>query len=417
MRNTYTRFLCFLMFNRVLDSKTITLYFGDDTKASRYRKKAINNNHIKKRSVTEHSDGRRAESTIYTLTKQGFQYLSERDQNIIALLQLDDLPLGVTFNAKTESGVQNRMRQARKASAVVIADRIGASIPIQNYTSIDNNEYAGEAEDAAQQSVMEYLAQTMTNKAYQSIGLYKHTDPSQCQIAFYNASCVKSFANVGSSHVSTAADYISGRFSGVMESQDKTVMIFVPPSFGMGWYTWITRRERAAYNIWTKRRQVTPIDKQKKSGACAALVVDNPRDFYNIYRDTKHKQQSDTDEFGGEFDHVYIVPLSVDGAKHLRWLMTTDDQAINSRIATDAIRSGAYKKYTGAYESLFPLMNVSNNRVALGFQFDGKHLLKVENFANKFPHEQIEFLCADWQVPYYERVLPENVHLTGMKMG
>jgi hypothetical protein len=160
-------------------------------------------------------------------------------------------------------------------------------------------------------------------------------------------------------------DVISGRYSGVAESFYKSVLIYTAPVFGMGWSKWYVNKEITVFEIWKKAKSITSELYRFSNGPSAALIVQNPKQFANLYFDVDHERRQSQERFGGEFQQLYILPLNDDGIKHFRLLMATDDVSFDGQTVNDAIKSGNFVKNKGAYFSLFPLLNEKGQRTAL----------------------------------------------------
>lgn len=184
----------------------------------------------------------------------------------------------------------------------------------------------------------------------------------------------------------------------------------------MAWNDWVTRKEEAVL----KKRSVTYSDfKADQRGAKeygAILIVYNVNQFRNLFFDTDNMTKAGG-EFGGTFDHLYVVPLSHDGGKHLKWLMTTDDNEMNADIINDAIQSGSFRRSIFVAPHVFLLQDTFGRRTALGFQLDSKLMTQIYSIATSVPDENFAVLCYEWQEPYYRVVMPENVEIITLEMS
>lgn len=408
----YLRFLSLLMFNRVYDSQTINLYFEDPQKASYYRQKALKNGHIKKITFTKR-ERTKHKTDLYSLTKKGLRYFTEHDTIITPQLTMYEASNYLNVLKRGDLKPERQEKIARDTAAITLASKAGISIPVDNYTN-SLREISSEEQEDTNASLSDFFQSSLTDELYQSFGLYENASPDS-PMTFHNSSCVKLSAGNANTYV-TSRDYLAGRYSGVIDSHLKSILIYAAPMFGMKWSKWIVEKERNAYRLWKTSHGVAGThNSEAVKSDCAALIVDNPNQFSNLYRDVDKVQMGSEEIFGGPFKSFYILPLNMNGAKHLRWILMNNDDTMNAAITNDAIESGSYVRNDRANPGLFPLLNAYDQRTALGFQLDAKQMMKIERVALSIPSETFEVLCYDWQVPYFKSVMPENVVIEGME--
>ncbi len=413
---TYDKFLRLLMFNRVYDSETITFLIGNNNKASRYRQKGLSEGHIKKKTYkkrerTIHS------TTLFSLTKKGIQYIGDHDEFITQSMALNELEQMITAMRRDDRKGERKEKIARDTSVLTFASKAGMAIPYDNYTA-STHELQGDAgkDAAASLSIDDYMRLTLSEEKYTGIDLYEKQTESGAKIVFHNGICIKAFSGEANSFVGSR-DYAGGRYSGVADSSFKSVFLYASPMFGMRWNRWQNERELASYRIWRKARSAAASDAFRRSGSCAAMIVESPKKFAGLYFDIDKMRSQNGEELGGSYDHFYILPFSKEGTEHVRWLMTTDDEEVNRQAVEDAVNSGAYIKNSGINFQLFPLINSSGEKTAIGFQLDVKKLISIERIANMVPDQSFNILCFKWQIPYYEAVIPQNVNLTSVDLA
>ena len=388
---SYTKFLSLLMFNRVVNQQTLALICGDQKLAYYYKSRALKLGHIRQSRI-ERRERTKHVITLYFLTKSGFTYLLEHDKDINYLFPSDDCASLRTIK-KDDYKIGRKMKLARDSETLALAASAGAAIPYENFTIGLRTLHKIEDDNEEDLSVEDYLESNLTEDAYQSLRLYRNASLNNAAIVFYNGTVVKAIAGKANDHVSVR-DYLSGRYSGIAESHLKSVLIYATPLFGMGWSKW--------YRF--------------SKGASAALIVNSPQQFANLYRDVDQAKRSEGEVFGGGFTNLYILPLNNEGAKHLQWLMLTDDDAFSAATIMEALKSGVYVRSDKANAGLFPLLNVNGFRTALGFQLNAKLALRIEQIANTLPDEHFEILCQNWQVAYYQAIMPANVEIVSVEL-
>ena len=79
---------------------------------------------------------------------------------------------------------------------------------------------------------------------------------------------------------------MSGRYTGILDSKQKSLMLFCAPWFTMPWSDKLTKAESRAYDFWTHTSALTDYYQQKETQRTAALIVNNAREFayhYNTF--------------------------------------------------------------------------------------------------------------------------------------
>ena len=408
---TYLNLLSLLMLNRVYDSKTITIQCGNEIVASKYRKKLIEEGHAKKQTLVL-KEGKQRSVTIFTLTKKGFQFLTQHDKNITYALCTQDMGEDIPLKSDFETKATTKLRLIRRTKAITVASKAGAMIPLENYTIQNDGEERDQDNDY---SMSDYIAETLEEKDYHKIDPYREKNVSK-EFVFHTDAFIKQ--NAGAANKLTSVqDSASGRYSGVADSELKSILLYVAPVYGMSWTKWLAKREMPAFSIWTKTKAIASPEQLRRSGTCAALIVDNAKRFHDLYKNTDNAKVGEDASFGDPFKHFYIIPADNYGVQHLRWLLSTNDDEINSSIMESAVDSGMYRKNTSFTPSLFPLLNADDEPVAINFQFDAKHLQRIESVATKNPSTTFNLLCYDWQEDYYKRILPTNINIIPLPMS
>lgn len=414
MRNAYLTLLLRLLFLRVCDSRTITLMFGGGSYASRLRAKAEQNGHIKKRIITERERTRHS-VTLYSLTKKGYAFLVNNEKELSSLLFLDLTGPKTILLKRSDYKPDRQLKIARDSAALILAERAGSAITCDNF-SASLQDWTSDTLDDESTSFEAHFRDYLIDENYSEIKLFTNTSIESTDMVFHNSTVVKTEAGQANSYV-TARDFLAGRYCGIIDSPYRSLMIYVAPMFGMRWQTWLTQKEIGAYTVWGKMHALASSAQRSKTGSCAALIVNNPRQFSNLYLNIDRAKREKEDYFGGPFDHFYILPFTPTGALHLQWLMHHDDDDFNKATIQSVIKNGRLSKYEGPSPGSFPLIDEKGTRTAIGLELDAKKMLLIQGTADRFPGSKFVVLCAPWQVPYYEAVMPENVRIIPVKVN
>jgi hypothetical protein len=405
----FNKMLTLFVFFRVIDNSTLGIAFEENSWTYTVRKqleyfkfiKPVNLKCRTKRSV--HS------KTFYCLTRAGFDYAVN---NILYLDNKNADTKNVKLYSQKELKKKNRKLLNDDSMVAIMSAMAGAEIDLNTISvaSIFGTPTVGDDEDEFEENhIKQFLRENFSEEAFQSLRLFRNTYGSECRITFHTGSDAKERLGAGNSLV-TVADYASGRYRGIIDSPYKSVFLFAPPLFGMSWSRWTTKNEKAANSLWNSVGGLRVPMQIKRSGSCVGLIVDSAKQFADLYFDIDNIRKAD-EQFGGTFDHLYIIPHNKFGVEHLNWLMRNDDIETNEILAASADESGYYRKNVNKYSSgLFPLIdNEYNNCTALGYQLDAKIIMQIERAANRNTDAEFFVLCFEWQRDYLASVLPSNV--------
>ena len=203
-------------------------------------------------------------------------------------------------------------------------------------------------------------------------------------------------------------DFQSGRYTGILESHFKTVMMYVAPMYTMPWSRWLVNAELNAYRMWGRTYSITDIRRQSENLTMAAVIVNNARDFaYHFHGSKRRKEKGEV--FGGAFAHVYVIPNDHTGIRFLNWLMQIDDNDIQREMAEMAVRTGEFKENDTLSAAQFVLRSQTGIDTCVLLTMDAKQILPVRYYADSREEKEFQVICFDWQVDYLKRVLPPNV--------
>ena len=390
-----------LLFNKVCTGRAFSLMFSNDAYASSCKQLALKEKLI---SETKFSKRNRCTHTVrlYQLTRKGLKYVLDHNEVIDGLTTLrEHMKRGLMILGPGDRGGEDKFQIARATTAVTMAALAGAAIPGENYILRGPGKHNPPC-------VEDIIRAELTPDEYEEIELFPGDGSG---IVFHGVSAVKAQMN-GPGQDAAQNDFRAGRYQGIIESQYRSVLTYVAPLFGMLWSKRVLQKEILAYRRWRKVKGTTPPAAYKRSGVCGLLLVNNPEQFANLYYDVDGVNNRDAFCFGGDFDHLYIIPVSKEGAKHLRWLMLINEDDESAQIKRLLLQQEQYTPNEIVTRAEpFPLRDRSGVRTAIGVTFDAKVLLAIERTARKSPDEVLAVLCYRWQESYYRRVLPDNVRL------
>lgn len=415
MTHSYYDALTVIALLRTVNSKTVTLLFQDHTLRAHFIRKALSQKHIRKSVVQERVNNERKSQTLFSITWKGLEFIAERDGGLYELLLNQQ---GMSVFSPMESKAAVKVKLAAISNTVVIASSAGALIPAKTFGSIQS-ESQGRAEDGAEDEGERNPASLYTLKDFyrdyleddsfilQNVFSADLPPRSDDYMVFYERGSIKAMLSQESER-GDIKDFQSGRYTGIIESYFKTVMMYVASLYTMPWSRWLVNAELNAYRMWGRTYSITDIRQQSRNLTMAAVIVNNARDFAYHFQGSKRKRERG-EIFGGSFAHVYVIPNDHTGIRFLNWLMHIDDDGIQKEMAGMAIRSGKYSENGTRSAAPFVLRSLSGKETSVMLTMDSKQIITMQYYALEKPEQEFEVICFDWQEDYLKRVLPANI--------
>ena len=288
----------------------------------------------------------------------------------------------------------------------------GANIPINTFGSMRDEESgdaiieSAEYENQKEYSLKHFYSENITSDLAPTVFQNQCDSNANDYLVFHTSGYIKNYL-AGKSAKGNYRDFMSGRYTGILDSKQKSLMLFCAPWFTMPWSAKLTKAESRAYDFWTRTSALTDYYQQKETQRTAAIIVNNAREFAYHYN-TFDRANKKTDAFGGVFDHMYIIPNSEEGVRFLKWLMFNTDQQISDTIVGYSLESGQFSADQSV--PMFPLLNHRGEKTAVGLSLDAKQIKKIETYVRAHEDQAFQILCLDWQEDYYSRVMPPNVN-------
>ena len=231
--------------------------------------------------------------------------------------------------------------------------------------------------------------------------------------------------------LTSIADVRRGRASGILRGPDKLIMMYVETSYGMQWSDRLLKGDMDARSQYIKHLKSQGIMSINEHFIEACLLVRNTEELIkNFYENinTKRKKDEDTDESESNksnnkssnnkpptYDRIYVIPVNMDGVKHLKWLGTLDVQGHETenhdKLALPREKGGyGYEhldkriKDAGATIRLFD----PNDEIPVfyGGLMDMKMLYNIRDAYTANKDLKLKVLCYKWQEEYYKALFP-----------
>lgn len=395
---------------RIVPSKALNHLFNNDASRANFLNKAKDNKHIKifNDTITNKLAERRA-VTYIQITEKGLIYLADKGSDLFEQA-ISTHNLAIFTNAEIRQKARKKLGDI--STATIMSYSAGANIPINTFGSMRDEE-SGDAifesteyENQKEYSLKHFYNENITSDLAPTVFQNQCDSNANDYLIFYTSGYIKNYL-AGKSAKGNYRDFMSGRYTGILDSKQKSLMLFCAPWFTMPWSDKLTKAESRAYDFWTHTSALTDYYQQKETQRTAALIVNNAREFAYHYN-TFDRANKKTDVFGGVFDHMYIIPNSEEGVRLLQWLMFNTDQQISDTIVGYSLESGQFSEDQSV--PMFPLLNHRGEKTAVGLSLDAKQIKKIETYVRAHGDQAFQILCLDWQEDYYSRVMPPNVN-------
>lgn len=421
----YAQFLTAIALNRVIEARALNMIASKDQRAS-FVAFALENRHLKKQKLIEYNavkmqHTRKAEEkserkernaiTYYTITREGVQYLAD---NKSLFFDFKFSPTTVSLFRGSEYSNSGRKKLINATTALLIARAAGANIRAESLCYQDEESDDGAFEEVNQDKTVytlkDYYTEFLPGSAFNELRAFPDlTEETKSKERKEYHSAAEAKHMLARASVSGAIrDFNVGRYAGVLDSEYKSLLLFVAPSFTMSWAKWLVDRERNNHMLWTRSCGLIDPVQGRKNGPSAALIVNNAHDFVYHYKNEREGKDIN-EQFGNGFQHVYIIPKTVEGAKHLGYLMEIDDAEYLVMTAETLLESNAYS--WGNRNSPYPIKSRNGVESAIGFLMDAVQIRSLVLYAEKNKEVRFRLFCLHWQKEYYERILPENVEI------
>ena len=245
--------------------------------------------------------------------------------------------------------------------------------------------------------------------------------------------------------MSAVADVRRGRFSGIMQSQEKLLMMYVEPSYGMKWSKRFFKADKDALSQYIKHLKSKGTLTINGNFIEGCLLVRNAEEFAKNFcerlikveekfedpeatdkkgkkkkpeKEIPEKEKNPENELGHGFDRFYLIPINMDGVNQLKWLSTLDVQGYESQMLDWCTRS--VEEGGGGYVHLKVRVEGAGSALRLSDPSDGIPVFQGElmdigkMYSIKAAYEinpdlKVKVLCYPWQEEYYKAIFPNII--------
>ena len=384
-------------------SRSFLLTSSDKQTAYRALQKGMAQGFIKEYTLANKIGGRIFRSGYYGITGLGLQYLLDHDDMISFGLRgdRDELQARIAESGRAPSLQSEKMARYLSISGTAfLASLMGASTsPIFPPSGQKKSEQT--ATDCSDPDDVESLPEEM-NKAGFSDDSTRISGNNG--FVFLNAYEIKRLL---AGNVGQYSGYHAGRFTGILESETKSVLVYTGSKGGMSWSKVATKPEFKAHHVYSAKYSAY---KNLPGGENHGIMfVQNARSFANLYLDVAHKRKEDM--FADQFNSFVIFPVDSYGVINALEYIEIDLADYERQFAEAAIQSGIYKANTSGHTTLFPLKNLNGIPMTIGVFIEGVKLNRLRTIYEKTA-AAYGVICYQWQIDFYQRVIPEAIFMT-----
>lgn len=400
---TYTTLLFNTLIFGVVSRPYLMTLMPSQSTAYRVIAVAEEANHIRQYSAMGTASwGRRQEFHFYGITKEGIQFLVDHYMVLPPEKQwVQFLDPSVRLRAKGLCSTERSMKRYLGVSGTaymmavlgIDAEPISPSMRPTEF----GQDTGGELDRCIAEAKGKYIGQKQNLNGMQS---------QQTDLKFSNAMQVKTAL------VQLMGDptpFYAGRYTGILESPLRSVLIYVGNKEGMAWSKTALKPEVLAYRAFVNR--VSGVNTVEVGDTQGILFVENAKMFADIYLDKAGCRRGGP--FAAGFRSFIIFPISRIGLEQLEQYMYTDLKEYEQELADAAVRSGLYTENKDASRcgGLFPLKNQRGTPMYIGTFLNTVTLSKLRRIA-KTPGADVGIICYEWQIDYYRRVVPKATFMT-----
>lgn len=416
----YNIFLFYLAVNTSLSRDFIVPLSDNERTSYRNISRALKRGHIQEKKISYKSQSRGYRNTYYTLTPEGLRYLTQDNIDLpesmqwIQTVEFPDKRI-VTTGAYLNPEKVNRFLSV-SGSALMCSLAGAYSLPL-TVPEYDTENDSRTIERAAKVIKDTYMNLTGIGQNF-SVSALKEDNGAY----FWDVYTVKNLL-AGNEKAATSAMRI-GRYTGILESHSKSVIVYVGNKGGMAWTETATHSERNAHHRFDSVYSL--YKKLDMSSNHAVMFVENERMFESLYRGS-HKDsiksqkrspnsstvsklsKSKDCQLGYGYDSFVVFPTTRDGVYNLAQYISDTTSILLSTLVSLAVQSGVYTENTGKLSSMFPLITRNGKYVFIGVFIDTVGLHNLIDLTEWLHIDDYCILCYKWQAYYYRRVLPESV--------
>lgn len=446
MAVTLTEKLLNIIFvNRAVERNSLNILCRSNGQLQRCLTSLLKHKYVSEHSlqVKENDKGSRSYK-VYTITSEGMDHILEKNYPELFDVICKDQIACKNFTRR-EHAAKRKVKLALEARVVLFCHAIGATVPQNCYTPrIKYTEYGEEREQdpldqpsqrVARPSPLEEndellsavfppnIIAELSDMQYENLQLNETAfqydiDPNKNNFLLFTRSDIVKDAIVCNVKHIDSKEVRYARFTGVLDGQLRSIFLYHAPLFDFDWSKTHSAQDKICAVQWSKVKPNYVPKQPITENTYGAILVKTVHEFKSLYKrryisSQYGKRKIDNkmkDPFGAFYTSFFVIPTTKDGAILISLLAIYNDAQISAELI-DVLCSEecGYRINETATARAYPLVHSDGTDTALGHLMDAQKLNNAVRTASNNPRGSYRLLCFDWQAPYYEAVLPENV--------
>lgn len=201
----------------------------------------------------------------------------------------------------------------------------------------------------------------------------------------------------------------AGRYTGILETAEKSVLVYIGNRKGMAWSATATKPEFKAHHQFVSYKRSGNLRGDENH---AILFVSNEHMLFNLYTNKYSRKFDESFALGKGFTSFTVFPVSDIGLSNLKDFMKGDVNIVYNEIIEQAVESGLFIRNEKNLRSTFPLVGNAGDFIAMGTFMDMVKVNRITEMQRTMPDKSFGLICYDWQASYYQRIAPQLNYYT-----
>lgn len=446
MAVTLTEKLLNIIFvNRAVERNSLNTLCRSNGQLQRCLTSLLKHKYVSEHSLQVKEDGKGSRSfKVYTITSEGMDHILEKNYPELFDIICKDQIACKNFTRR-EHAAKRKVKLALESRVVLFCHAIGATVPQNCYTPrIKYTEYGEERGQDPQDQPSQRVARPspleendellsavfppniiaeLSDMQYESLQLNETAfqydiDPNKNNFLLFTRSDIVKDAIVYNVKHIDSKEVRYARFTGVLDGQLRSIFLYHAPLFDLDWSETHLAQDKICAVQWGKSKPSYVPKQPITENTYGAILVKTVHEFKSLYKrryissqyGKRKKDNKMKDPFGAFYTSFFVIPTTKDGAILISLLAIYNDAQISAELI-DVLCSEecGYRINETATARAYPLVHSDGTDTALGHLMDAQKLNNAVRTASNNPRGSYRLLCFDWQAPYYEAVLPENV--------
>lgn len=404
-------------------------------------KRALEAGHIKEMTYKEHYVDRYHTYSYYTITAKGINYLADKGfYQWSNYLPKNLQGVRIFPNGRKSSDIGCAVRRGNtfllalnagaQVSDFIFSGRIADAgdenkeSPVENKTACTSlsgtvdSDFCSPLDQYDDDDVLNDVSPTEDDSSPSSMPLSKIKsitiqnmknalgrlpEPGSTHLTFFPATEYKTLINNSLSSALKRSDFRFGKYTGVLASPVMSILLYHDERDGLKWDNKV--EEADISNLCQFSRNCTEYKNAVQGNLRCGIIVANPISFQNIIIDRYHKRRTQT-TLGKQFNSVYLIPQSPNGASLLSWIATNTQTAKRAYVDLAISNHRDISENQDGRRNVFRLLH-DGHYLLDGFELEYKIIAAANGLKAQSPELTFSVVCFRWQAEFYNKLWPD----------